>query len=65
MWTDELLYVFGLGLVKISLLLTYLRFFSSVQFRRITYVVIVLNVLFVLAFFVVVMNQCHPMSYIW
>lgn len=65
MWADEIIYVFGLGMVKISLLLTYLRFFSSDKFRKITYVVIGMNVLFVICYFIVVMCQCRPMSYTW
>lgn len=65
MWADEILYVFGLGMVKISLLLTYLRFFSSDRFRQVTYIVIGLNAAFIIVFFIVVMCQCKPMSYIW
>ncbi|PIA99029.1 hypothetical protein CB0940_03448 [Cercospora beticola] len=65
MLADEIVYVFGLGLVKISLLLTYLRFFSSDRFRHITYVVIVLNALFILSFVIVILTQCRPLSYTW
>ncbi|GIZ36963.1 hypothetical protein CKM354_000042700 [Cercospora kikuchii] len=65
MWADEILYVYGLGLVKISLLLTYLRFFSSDRFRQITYIIIVLNLMFIFSFFIVIMTQCQPLSYTW
>ncbi|KAI5361673.1 hypothetical protein Slin14017_G084060 [Septoria linicola] len=58
-------YVVGLGFVKISLLLTYLRFFPAPAFTRWTYAVIAINLAFIFAVLVVLVFSCNPPSYYW
>lgn len=64
-FAEEMLYVSGLGIVKISMLLTYLRFFSSPTFRKAVFVLIVLNAIYVVVFMSMVALQCRPLSYTW
>lgn len=47
---------------KLSLLLSYLRFMPKGAYRYITFVVILLTVLFHLAFLLVQINLCQPVS---
>lgn len=64
-FAEELLYVAGLGTVKISMLLTYLRFFSSPSFRKAAFVLIALNAVYVVVFMSMVAGRCKPISYNW
>ncbi|KAI5362706.1 hypothetical protein Slin15195_G100850 [Septoria linicola] len=64
-WILELQYTSLGGLVKISLLLTYLRFFSSPRFRIAVFIVIALNVAYLLTFVTAAALQCTPVSYSW
>lgn len=64
-YAEEVLYITGLGVVKISLLLTYLRFFSSPAFRKAVFVLIALNAIYVVTFGTVIGFQCLPLSYFW
>lgn len=61
----ELLYIVGLSTVKISILLSYLRFFSSPRFRRLVLIVILLNLLYMTGFVIPTIFQCSPTSYWW
>lgn len=64
-YAETILYITGLGVVKISLLLTYLRFFSSPTFRKATFVMIALNAIYVVVFASALGLQCLPLSYYW
>ncbi|KAF7187197.1 Satratoxin biosynthesis SC1 cluster protein 4 [Pseudocercospora fuligena] len=65
LYADELLYVASLGTVKIALLLTYLRFFSVPKFRQLVYIMIGVNVCYMLAFILGSAFQCKPISLTW
>ncbi|EME82506.1 uncharacterized protein MYCFIDRAFT_154994, partial [Pseudocercospora fijiensis CIRAD86] len=61
----ELFYIIGLSTVKISICLSYLRFFASPRFRKLVFVVILLNLLYMLGFTIPTIFQCTPVSYWW
>lgn len=61
----ELFYIFILGLSKPSILAFYLRIFPSDNFRRSCLSVISLTVLSTVAFLVVTLFHCYPISYNW
>ncbi|EMD67534.1 hypothetical protein COCSADRAFT_168722 [Bipolaris sorokiniana ND90Pr] len=58
-------YITSIMTFKISLMLTYLRFMPKGAARTATIVVIVLCVLFHLAFLIVQINLCHPIAMQW
>ncbi|KXS99882.1 hypothetical protein AC578_4478 [Pseudocercospora eumusae] len=62
---DELLYVVALPTIKIAILCTYLRVFQTSNFRKLIFVVIGLNVAYAVAFFIVTVFQCSPISLAW
>ncbi|KAF2213071.1 hypothetical protein CERZMDRAFT_96742 [Cercospora zeae-maydis SCOH1-5] len=64
-WVLELGYVFVGGLVKVSLLLSYLRFFSSPQFRLGVFITLGLASAYIVAFSLAAALQCTPVSYAW
>ena len=64
-YIDELLYLALLPVIKISILLTYLRIFQGQAFRIWVYVAIGLNVCYVVAFDLITAFQCKPISYSW
>lgn len=55
-------YITSILAFKLSLLLSYLRFIPKGAYRNVTYVVILLTVLFHLAFLLVQINLCQPVS---
>ncbi|KAF7189905.1 hypothetical protein HII31_08727 [Pseudocercospora fuligena] len=61
----ELLYITGLSMVKTSMLLSYLRFFASPRFRKLVWLVIALNTVFMLLYDSLAAFQCIPISYSW
>ncbi|KAF7194893.1 hypothetical protein HII31_03730 [Pseudocercospora fuligena] len=61
----ELLYIVGLSTVKVSICLSYLRFFSSRKFQKLVYIVILLNLLYMIGFLLPTIFQCKPVSYWW
>lgn len=61
----ELLYIAGLVLVKISMIFTYLRFFTSPTFRKVSFVIIGINLISGVVFVAVTILQCTPISYNW
>ncbi|EME40847.1 hypothetical protein DOTSEDRAFT_74416 [Dothistroma septosporum NZE10] len=63
-WAEDA-YLAALPAVKISLLLTYLRFFPSRRFRQACYVVIGLNVAYIIAFVLISVFQCIPIHLAW
>ncbi|KAF7187451.1 Satratoxin biosynthesis SC1 cluster protein 4 [Pseudocercospora fuligena] len=65
LYFNELFYIFGLVFVKVAILLTYLRFFSDVKFRKVVFVVIALNLINLIGFVFALMFQCTPVDYAW
>lgn len=57
---DTISYITSIMSFKISLMLTYLRFMPKGAARTATIVVIVLCILFHLAFLIIQLNLCHP-----
>ncbi|EMD92617.1 hypothetical protein COCC4DRAFT_58170 [Bipolaris maydis ATCC 48331] len=58
-------YITSIMSFKISLMLTYLRFMPKGAARTATIVVIVLCILFHLAFLIIQLNLCHPIAMQW
>jgi hypothetical protein len=61
----ELLYVITIGLVKISILLFYLRVFPLKSLHLASWAMIGYCVASTLAFLLVTVFQCHPIAYVW
>ncbi|CAG8091105.1 unnamed protein product [Penicillium salamii] len=62
---DELIYLSILPLTKISICCFYLRIFPDRSFRNATYVVIALNVGYLIAFVLISIFQCRPLPGAW
>ncbi|CAG8921591.1 unnamed protein product [Penicillium salamii] len=62
---DELIYLSILPLTKISICCFYLRIFPDRTFRNATYVVIALNVGYLIAFVLISIFQCRPLPGAW
>ncbi|KAJ5743631.1 hypothetical protein N7533_008501, partial [Penicillium manginii] len=62
---DELIYLSILPMTKISICCFYLRIFPERQFRNVTYVVIGLNVCYMIAFVLISVFQCSPLPGAW
>ncbi|KAI2835595.1 hypothetical protein CBS115988_2031 [Aspergillus niger] len=62
---DELLYLSILPMTKISICCFYLRIFPARNFRSLTYIVIGLNIAYLLAFVLVSIFQCRPIQGAW
>ncbi|KXJ89363.1 hypothetical protein Micbo1qcDRAFT_235195 [Microdochium bolleyi] len=62
---DELLYLAIIPLTKISILAFYLRIFPRKEFRIMTYVLIVGNVLYLVVFELITVFQCTPIEGAW
>ncbi|KJY00820.1 cfem domain containing protein [Zymoseptoria brevis] len=62
---SEDLYLAALPAIKISMLLTYLRIFAGKSFRQIVYVLIGLNIAYSIAFILISVFQCQPISLAW
>ncbi len=50
---------------QISLVMTYLRIFPQQTFSTIAYIVIAINICYSIAFVIVTVVQCSPISYAW
>lgn len=61
----EILYVITIGLVKVSILLFYLRVFPLRPLHLASWTMICYCVAGTLAFLLVTIFQCHPIAYIW
>jgi hypothetical protein len=61
----EILYLTTIGLVKISILLFYLRVFPLRSLHLASWTMIAYCVATTLAFLLVTIFQCHPIAYIW
>ncbi|RAO64886.1 uncharacterized protein BHQ10_000898 [Talaromyces amestolkiae] len=64
-YIDEDIYLSILPLTKISILLFYLRVFPQRSFRITTYIVIAMNLCYLIAFVLVSVFQCHPIDAAW
>ena len=64
-YVNEILYIITLPLIKVSIICTYLRIFPEVSFRWIAFAAIGLNVAYVVAFLIVTILQCQPISMVW
>lgn len=62
---EENFYLSILPLTKISILLFYLRIFPQKSFRIAVYIVIALNVGYLIAFVVISVFQCRPIDAAW
>ncbi|KAF9874908.1 CFEM domain-containing protein [Colletotrichum karsti] len=63
----EIVYSVTLAVIKASVLFLYLRIFGSITevFRQILWATQIFNVAVCLAFVIVNLNQCKPLSYFW
>ncbi|KJZ79578.1 hypothetical protein HIM_01047 [Hirsutella minnesotensis 3608] len=61
----EIIYFLDIAVIKLALLFFYLRIFSSDGVRRVLIVTIVFVALFGVAFVIVAILQCQPISYAW
>ncbi|CAK1360710.1 hypothetical protein CB0940_03827 [Cercospora beticola] len=62
---DEMMYVVALPVIKISMLLTYLRIFQSKRFRWLVFGALGLNIAYLITFLLITMIQCRPLSLAW
>lgn len=61
----EVLYIITIGLVKVSILLFYLRVFPLKSLHLASWTMIGYCVASTLAFLLVTIFQCHPIEYVW
>ncbi|KAI5366599.1 putative extracellular membrane protein, CFEM [Septoria linicola] len=69
-WVEAILYTFVMSTIKVSILLLYLRIWTSgtswtAGFRRMCFVLIAINVAFGVALGLTVIFECSPVSYAW
>lgn len=62
---DEILYLIGIALTKISILCFYLRVFPRRAVRISIYVTIALNVAYIFVFVFITLFQCSPVKGAW
>jgi hypothetical protein len=62
---SEVFYIPALGLIKISVIITYLRIFMDEKFRMLCYILIGVVALATVIFEGVTIGQCTPISYSW
>jgi len=64
-YVNEILYIITLPLIKVSIIFTYLRIFPEMSFRWLAFAAIGLNIAYVIAFLIVTVLQCQPISFAW
>ncbi|KAN0101513.1 hypothetical protein V8E51_012023 [Hyaloscypha variabilis] len=64
-YIDENLYLLTIGLVKVSILFFYLRVFPKKSFRLLCWLMIAFCTANMLAFVMVTIFQCRPISFAW
>jgi hypothetical protein len=64
-YIDENLYLLTIGLVKVSILFFYLRVFPKKSFRLLCWLMIAFCTANMLAFVLVTIFQCRPISFAW
>ncbi|KAI0172174.1 hypothetical protein GGR52DRAFT_457642 [Hypoxylon sp. FL1284] len=62
---DELIYITVLSLTKISILFFYLKVFPKRWFRICAYGLIIINVVYAVAYVLLLVFQCNPISGAW
>jgi hypothetical protein len=63
---DEMMYITSIGLTRISILLLYVRIFStSSLFRRCAHTLIIFNFGYLAVFNIVLLFQCRPINLAW
>ncbi|KAM3423899.1 hypothetical protein BST61_g1294 [Cercospora zeina] len=62
---DEMMYVVALPIIKISMLLTYLRIFQAKQFRWLVFGALGFNGAYLITFLLITMLQCRPLNLAW
>ncbi|KAF2207725.1 hypothetical protein CERZMDRAFT_50520 [Cercospora zeae-maydis SCOH1-5] len=62
---DEMMYVVALPIIKISMLLTYLRIFQAKHFRWMVFGALGLNGAYLITFLLITMLQCRPLNLAW
>jgi hypothetical protein len=65
LWVGEIFYVLTVALVKLSFLCFCLRIFPRREFRRIIHILMGVVALYGIAFTLVTVFNCTPVSYIW
>jgi hypothetical protein len=61
----EVQYFLDLAALKLSLLLFYLRIFPSTTMKRLLWATVVFDIIYGIAFTLVGLLQCRPISYFW
>ncbi|OBR14518.1 Integral membrane protein [Colletotrichum higginsianum IMI 349063] len=61
----EFFYLVGLAVIKASILFFFLRIFPERRFRRVLWLMQVLNMLVCLSFVILCFAQCRPFSHFW
>ncbi|KAH9224651.1 hypothetical protein DL95DRAFT_452399 [Leptodontidium sp. 2 PMI_412] len=61
----EVVYFAQVSLLKLSILLFYLRIFPAPPFRRLLWATVIFDILFGTVFILGGIFQCHPISYYW
>lgn len=64
-WFVEKIYISSIWITKISILFFYLRIFPERNFRRLTYGIITVCAVSVVALLIASIMQCQPISYSW
>lgn len=64
-YTFEMLYTITLGTVKMSICFLYFRIFPDRKFRRWLWGTQIFNILLTIAFMLVDLLQCSPISWFW
>ena len=64
-YIDENIYLLTIGLVKISILFFYLRVFPKKSFRLLCWLMVAFCTANMLAFVLVTIFQCRPISFAW
>ncbi|KHN94093.1 uncharacterized protein MAM_08023 [Metarhizium album ARSEF 1941] len=64
-YIDEIVYLAEVSLAKLALLFFYMRIFPSRDVRRLLWGTIVFDIVFGLAFVLVAIFQCKPISHFW
>ncbi|CBX96377.1 predicted protein [Plenodomus lingam JN3] len=64
-FADELIYLTIVTLTKVSILFFFLRIFPKKSFRKMVYILMTINGLFLFSFIIVSVFQCTPIDYAW
>jgi hypothetical protein len=62
---EEMMYITSLGLTRVSILLLYVRLFSTGAFRSYAYALIGFHLVYIAAFDIPFLLQCRPINLAW